>query len=260
MELGGELEERGGWCLPGADADVLESLAEVAGADGRAGLAAGEQPWGGRVSCGGGVPAAAGQVLPGQGGEGAGSVLGAWPRRIVTWVSARRSAPDRLAGGVPRSPPWLAPGVRRHLIASADQFLACSDMIGCHGDSAVTDAVSCVVVPGGRAWLPSSCVGASHGGFRRSFMQIGLGTSDCFVSVWGWRSSFMANGGQRAGRYAPPCERAAQGADRLGLRCARDLAGAGQGGKGRTGAARPLERRAAAWRGSSPGAGAGALE
>jgi hypothetical protein len=41
VELGGELEERGGWCLPGADADVLESLAEVAGADGPAGPAAG---------------------------------------------------------------------------------------------------------------------------------------------------------------------------------------------------------------------------
>ena len=45
----------------------------------------GKQPGGGRVSCGSGVPAASGQVLP---GEGAGSVIGAGPRRIVTWVPA----------------------------------------------------------------------------------------------------------------------------------------------------------------------------
>ena len=39
-EFGGELEERGGSCLPWVDADGFESLPEVAGADGPAGLAA----------------------------------------------------------------------------------------------------------------------------------------------------------------------------------------------------------------------------
>jgi hypothetical protein len=43
-QFGGELEQRGGACLAGLDAEVLKPLAEVIGADRAAGLPAGEQP------------------------------------------------------------------------------------------------------------------------------------------------------------------------------------------------------------------------
>ena len=43
-EFGGELEQRGGACLAGLDAEVFESLPEVGGADRAAGLASGKQP------------------------------------------------------------------------------------------------------------------------------------------------------------------------------------------------------------------------
>jgi hypothetical protein len=42
-EFGGELEQCGGACLAGLDAEVFESLSEVGGADRAAGLASGEQ-------------------------------------------------------------------------------------------------------------------------------------------------------------------------------------------------------------------------
>jgi hypothetical protein len=43
-QLGGELEQGGGACLAGLDAEVFEALPEVGGADRAAGLSAGEQP------------------------------------------------------------------------------------------------------------------------------------------------------------------------------------------------------------------------
>jgi len=43
-EFGGELEQRGGACLAGLDAQIFEALPEVGGADRAAGLTSREQP------------------------------------------------------------------------------------------------------------------------------------------------------------------------------------------------------------------------
>src|SRR5260370_40789285 len=58
-QFGGELEQRGGACLAGLDAEVFEALPEVGRADRAAGLAAGEQPGRGVPGTGGGGPASA---------------------------------------------------------------------------------------------------------------------------------------------------------------------------------------------------------
>ena len=89
-KFGGELEKRGGACLRWVDADGFEPVPEVAGADRPAGLAAGEQPWRG---CAWSPMAAwprrvAARYCWVKVASGSGSVTGAWPRRIVTWVPA----------------------------------------------------------------------------------------------------------------------------------------------------------------------------
>ena len=60
-QVGGELEQRGGASLAGSDAELAQSFAEPEGADGPAGLSAGEQPSGGSVVA-----------------------EAAWPRRVAT--------------------------------------------------------------------------------------------------------------------------------------------------------------------------------
>src|SRR6516225_6233816 len=57
-QVGGELEQRCGAGLPGADAELAESFTHAEGADGPPGLAAGEQPGRGALVADGGVPAA----------------------------------------------------------------------------------------------------------------------------------------------------------------------------------------------------------
>ena len=57
---------------PGLDAELAEAFGELVGADGAAGLPAGEQPGRGSLVADGGVAAAGGDELPDQAGEGLG--------------------------------------------------------------------------------------------------------------------------------------------------------------------------------------------
>lgn len=71
-KFGGELEQRGGACLAGLDAEGFEALSEVGGVDRAAGLAAGKQPGRGCCGSGGGVSAFAVQDAAGEVGDGLG--------------------------------------------------------------------------------------------------------------------------------------------------------------------------------------------
>jgi hypothetical protein len=94
-EFGGELEECGGACLAGSDAEVFEALSEVGGADRAAGLASGEQPGRGVPGAGGGVSALAVQELAGEVGDGFRQGDG----RRSEADADRCAADDDLAGG-----------------------------------------------------------------------------------------------------------------------------------------------------------------
>lgn len=71
-QFGGELEQGGGASSAGVDAELAESFGHVEGADGLAGLPAGEHPGGGSRVADGGVPVPGRDDLPGQGIEGFG--------------------------------------------------------------------------------------------------------------------------------------------------------------------------------------------
>ena len=68
-EFGGELEQRGGAGLAGAEAELAEPFGELVGADRSAGTSAGEQPWRGSLVAEGGVAAAGGDELEDEVGE-----------------------------------------------------------------------------------------------------------------------------------------------------------------------------------------------
>jgi hypothetical protein len=96
-QVGGELEQCGGAGLAGVEAELAESLGELVGADGAAGLAAGEQPGRSSVLADGGLAAAAGDDVAGERGERSGSRMGSSPSRMRTslcvmsmWSTVRR--------------------------------------------------------------------------------------------------------------------------------------------------------------------------
>src|SRR5207247_4325356 len=68
-QVGGELEQRGGAGLAGADTQLAEPPGELVGADGPAGLAAGEQPGRGALVADGCVSPAGRGKLQDQGVE-----------------------------------------------------------------------------------------------------------------------------------------------------------------------------------------------
>jgi hypothetical protein len=68
-QVGGELEQRGGTGLTGADAEVAKTFGQTEGADGASGLTAGEQPARGALVTQGGVTAAGGDELEDEAGE-----------------------------------------------------------------------------------------------------------------------------------------------------------------------------------------------
>jgi hypothetical protein len=68
-ELGGELEQGGGAGWSGTNADLVEALIELAGADRLARASAGQQPWGGALVSGGGVALAGGNQVKYETGE-----------------------------------------------------------------------------------------------------------------------------------------------------------------------------------------------
>jgi hypothetical protein len=78
-EFGGELEQGGGACLAGLDAEVFDAFAEVSGADRAAGSASGKQPGRGVGGAGGAVSAFAVQRLPGEVGDELGKGDGCRP-------------------------------------------------------------------------------------------------------------------------------------------------------------------------------------
>lgn len=75
-DLGGELEESGAAGLVGADAEVVQSLRQLGGADRPSGLAAGEEPWRRRQDPDGRVPLAVRGDSAGQLGDGLGQLNG----------------------------------------------------------------------------------------------------------------------------------------------------------------------------------------
>jgi hypothetical protein len=68
-EFAGELEERGGAGLAGAQAEVAESFAELVGADRPVGLSAGEEPRGVPLVAESGVSPAGGNEVEDERGE-----------------------------------------------------------------------------------------------------------------------------------------------------------------------------------------------
>jgi hypothetical protein len=103
-EFGGELEQGGGAGRPGADADLAETFAELAGADRLARASAGQQPWGGALVSGGGVALAGGDQVKDESGEwfgecdgfpadlveGSSQSITVWPRRSASWPGLSR--------------------------------------------------------------------------------------------------------------------------------------------------------------------------
>jgi hypothetical protein len=89
-QVGGELEQRGGSGLPGADAELAQAFGELVGADGLPGLATGEQPGRGARVADGGVPVAGRDQLLDQGVEGFGEddrlVAEPDPRLVIAGV------------------------------------------------------------------------------------------------------------------------------------------------------------------------------
>lgn len=75
-QVGGELEERGGSGLAGAESELAEALCDLVGAEGPAGLPAGEQPAGGSLVADGGVTSSGGDELEDERSERFGHVDG----------------------------------------------------------------------------------------------------------------------------------------------------------------------------------------
>src|SRR5207247_438877 len=68
-QVGGEVEQRGGAGLAGADAELTQPFGEAEGADGACGLSSGEQPGRGGLVADGGVALPAGEGVADEVGE-----------------------------------------------------------------------------------------------------------------------------------------------------------------------------------------------
>ncbi|GGU11259.1 hypothetical protein GCM10010177_82460 [Actinomadura citrea] len=108
-QFGGELEQGGGASSASVDAELAESFGHAKGADGLAGLPAGEQPEGSSRVADGGVPVPGRGDLPGQNVEGVGKHNGLEAETQPYLAIAGVDVPPRFGW-----PPLCVAGCSRH--------------------------------------------------------------------------------------------------------------------------------------------------